>query len=238
MKSIHLTVLYDNYKNVPDLTTDWGFSCLIELKNKTILFDTGADGDILLNNFNKTDKSVSNLDAVFLSHEHWDHTGGLQSILNDNNDLTVIIPETFSVGLKDAVRRSGAELTEVGSLTEVQAEVFSLGVMGRTIVEQSMALITGSGIVVITGCAHPGIVKILRTAKDNFTENIHLAMGGFHMKGMSRGRARKIVSEIAGMGVENVAPSHCTGEVAREEFKAEFEKSYFSSGVGFELEFQ
>lgn len=62
-----------------------GFSCLIEEKRKKILFDTGCEGPGLLYNIKKLGYNIKNINALIISHQHWDHTGGLFDVLNLNN---------------------------------------------------------------------------------------------------------------------------------------------------------
>ena len=76
-----MTILYDNEKCREDLEADWGFACLVEVRGLKILFDTGADGPVLLENMNKLDIDPRTVDEVFISHVHFDHTGGLFDFL-------------------------------------------------------------------------------------------------------------------------------------------------------------
>ena len=74
---ITLITIYDNYKVNPDLKTGWGFSCFIKIEGKNILFDTGADSETLFSNMEKMGINPKEIDFVFISHLHGDHTGGL-----------------------------------------------------------------------------------------------------------------------------------------------------------------
>lgn len=71
------------------------FSCLIEGLDKTILFDTGGNGDILLANMQRLGLDPEDVDAVVLSHIDADHTGGLGAFLARNPDVTVYMPESL-----------------------------------------------------------------------------------------------------------------------------------------------
>ena len=75
-----LTILYDNtvFEKGKGLKSDWGFSCLIKTERKNILFDTGANPKILHNNMKILCINPSNIDKIIISHEHWDHNGGLE----------------------------------------------------------------------------------------------------------------------------------------------------------------
>ena len=84
-----VTIIYDNETDNKDLVSDWGFSCLIEFEDKrTILFDTGAKGEILEENMEKLGIDINDIDEIFISHNHWDHVGGLPDILKNNEIVT------------------------------------------------------------------------------------------------------------------------------------------------------
>lgn len=70
-----ITDIYDNYPAQAGFTTAWGFVCVIQGTDKTILFDTGSDGAVLLANMAKAGIDPDVIDLVVLSHQHWDHTG-------------------------------------------------------------------------------------------------------------------------------------------------------------------
>ena len=92
-----ITILYDNETVGKNFIADWGFSCLIETDGRRILFDTGAKGDILFRNMALLSTDPREIDDVFISHAHFDHTGGLSAFL-DLNDRTRY-PWTHWVGL-------------------------------------------------------------------------------------------------------------------------------------------
>lgn len=105
--------------------------------------------------------------------------------------------------------------------------------MGTWIKEQSLVLNTEKGLVVITGCAHPGVVNIAKKAKQILPDkNIYLVMGGFHLSGASDSELRSIIKGFRDIGVQKVAPSHCSGDRCRELFKEEYKQDYIESGVG------
>ena len=96
-----VTIIYDNTTSRSDLIADWGFSALVEAHSKKILFDTGANGKILLGNMKKLGIEPEEIEDVFISHYHFDHTGGFSDFLDENSRVTVWIPPSFR-GLKNA----------------------------------------------------------------------------------------------------------------------------------------
>jgi len=113
---VKITIIYDNDAE-KGLEADWGFSCLIE-NEKTILFDTGANGRILLGNMEKLGIKAEDIDEVFISHSHFDHTGGLAEFLGINEKAKIYIPQSFR-GLKNR------DVVEIKELLKIHNDIFS-----------------------------------------------------------------------------------------------------------------
>lgn len=89
---------------------------------------------------------------------------------------------------------------------------------------------------VVTGCAHPGIVRIAETAGRLTGKRIHLLMGGFHLMGADRGEIQAIIGRLRALGVEKIAPSHCTGDAAIAQFRKAWGKDFVEGGLGAVIE--
>jgi 7,8-dihydropterin-6-yl-methyl-4-(beta-D-ribofuranosyl)aminobenzene 5'-phosphate synthase len=233
-----ITIVYDNNAYDPRLQTAWGFSCLVEGLEKTILFDTGGDSRILLRNMQVLGIEPAVVDVVVISHVHGDHVGGLEGFLGENHTVTVYLPHSFPQSIKRATVEKGAQLVEVSGPVEICAGVHSTGELGQWIQEQSLVIETEQGLVVITGCAHPGVVDIVRQAKLLSDSEVHLVLGGFHLGGASAGQIADIVSAFQQLGVQRVAPCHCSGELARRLFGDAYGENFTLAGVGSRLEIQ
>ena len=231
-KDLSIIVSYDNNPYKERLTTAWGFSCVIRGTEKTILFDTGGDGSILVTNLEELGINPKEIDLVVLSHIHGDHVGGLPSFLEKNPEVVVYLPKSFPKGFKDGVKEYGAKVVEVQESLKICEEVYSTGELGTWIKEQSLVIHTEKGLILITGCAHPGIVKIVNQAKDLVKNDVLLVMGGFHLGGESKGEIEKIVSSFRKLGVSYVGPCHCSGDAARQLFKEEYGENFINIGVG------
>jgi 7,8-dihydropterin-6-yl-methyl-4-(beta-D-ribofuranosyl)aminobenzene 5'-phosphate synthase len=226
-----ITVVYDNHEYDPRLRSDWGFGCFVELGDTTLLFDTGGDGDILLANMSQLDLDPLQIDYVFLSHIHGDHTGGLAALLGRGVRPVVWVPRSFPPTFKERVQ-AYADLREVSIPTQVFPGAHSTGELGSSIIEQSLIMETSRGLVAITGCAHPGIVNILTRVKQLHPQDIYLVVGGFHLGGKSRTELERILVEMRALGVQRVAPCHCTGDEAIRIFAEEWGDDFVATGVG------
>jgi len=228
-----LIIVYDNNPYEYQLHTAWGFSCLIRLAQRTILFDTGGDSSTLLYNMRQLKIDPGKVDDVFLSHIDGDHTGGLSGFLEQNNSINVYLPQSFPKGFKDEISSTGTKIVEVSTAKELLTGVYTTGELGGGIIEQSLVLKTGRGLVVMTGCAHPGIVEIIRKAKEVVPGNrVYLVIGGFHLSGVSLTQIESIISSFIQLGVEKVAPCHCSGDGARRLFEKGYGDDYIEVGVG------
>ena len=230
-----LTIVYDNNEHDPRLKTEWGFACLVEFGDHTILFDTGGDGSTLLGNMDKLGLDPRRIEAVVLSHIHGDHTGGLGGLLAMHNDVTVYVPRSFPDSFKMQVQAAGAELVEVSEPVEIVPGVNSTGEVKGGIIEQALVVTSAQGLVVITGCAHPGIVRMVEQAQDVAKDDIYLVLGGFHLGGKSKAQISRIVADFRCLGVQKAAPCHCSGDKARELFAEEYGDDYVLNGVGWKM---
>ncbi len=230
-KMAKFTVVYDNNKYNAALCTGWGFSCWVQLGETTVLFDTGGEASTLLGNMAKLDLDPQAIDAVVLSHVHGDHTGGLGGLLAKATRPTVYMPAAFPASFKADVQ-ARVEVVEVRASLEVAPKVHTTGQVGAGIVEQALIVETEAGSVIVTGCAHPGIVAMVRRAKEAVPGEIALVLGGFHLGSAGRTKVKGIIAEFRQLGVQKVAPSHCTGDRARRIFANAYHNDCLLPGVG------
>ena len=205
-----VTIIYDNTAFRKDLQSDWGFSALVEGENiPKILFDTGANGDILLSNMEKLNINPASIDEVFISHAHADHTGGLTKFLEVNQKVKIIIP----FASRHLRKRGAVQITEP---VKIHENVFSTGKLDG--IEQSMGVETEKGIVLIVGCSHPKMSHILKAARQ-FGE-IYGIIGGLH--GFNE---YQLFEDL-----ELICPTHCTQH--KMELKGLYPQKYVEGGAG------
>jgi len=230
-QSLTITVIYDNTLYDRRVNSAWGFSALVEYRDHILLFDTGGDGQMLMENMRILGIDPTQLESVVLSHAHGDHTGGLSTILQAGSRPVVYLLPSFPESFKRQVSNT-TEVIEVMPSLSIAEGVFTTGEMGRNIPEQALVIQTDQGLVVITGCAHPGIIAILEQAREMCDEPVRLVLGGFHLGSKSKVEIVSILKDFRRIGVEQVAPCHCTGERAITMFAAEYGVDFIQAGVG------
>ncbi len=236
---MQLRVIFDKYASDKNLQTGWGVSFLI---NDKILFDTGEDGKLLINNMESLKVKFDKLEAVVISHDHWDHTGGLWEILKRRENIDIYTCPNFSSDFKERVKIFNGKLIENTGLTKIAKDVYVTGEIagkytGGYIPEQALAVRTNKGISIITGCAHPGILVMVKNIKNIFPkENFYLVCGGFHLMDKERQTIEPIAKEFKRLEIKKVGATHCTGDEAEKIFKDEYKQDFVTVKVGQTIE--
>lgn len=204
-----ITIIYDNEAFNKKLVADWGFSCLIEVFDKKILFDTGAKGDILLENMNKLNIDPLIIDEIFISHDHWDHIGGLPAFLKINK-ARVYIPYSCPepVGAREVIK--------VKEPLMLHENIFSTGELKNA--EQSIIIKHNEDIIVVAGCSHPGVGEILKAASKH--GRVSMLIGGLH--GFEE---FDLIDDL-----EKICPTHCTQFIQK--IKTSYPDKYIEGGAG------
>jgi len=194
--SLTITILYNNVGYDPSLETAWGFAALVERNGETLLFDTGGDGAILMRNMNTLGVDPGQIQSVVLSHIHGDHIGGLNALLNTGIMPTIYIPPSFPTNYKNSLKQS-TSIIEVEPGQSIMEGTLTTGEMGTNILEQALIIRTTKGMVIITGCAHPGVDQLVDRAVTLVGDPVYLVMGGFHLGSASNARqASELVQRL------------------------------------------
>jgi 7,8-dihydropterin-6-yl-methyl-4-(beta-D-ribofuranosyl)aminobenzene 5'-phosphate synthase len=210
-----VTIIYDNESRIEGLKADWGFSCLVEAYGRKVLFDTGANGSLLLENMKALGIDPYSIDDVFISHAHFDHSGGLSAFLNENKNVTVYAPSAL---------RGISPAREVVYIDEpplrLNEHYYSTGLLKD--IEQSLVVKTEKGLVIIVGCSHPGVDVILDAAAHLGTT--YAVIGGLH--GFNE---FELFKEL-----QLVCPTHCTQHIS--EILSMYPDKCIRGGVGIVVE--
>jgi len=246
---VFLTILYDNKSVSDSIMTDNGFSCLIESGGNTCLFDAGRIPEKLILNMDRLKADNSKIDLIFVTHIHDDHMGGLQELLARGNKPVLYMPYSYPqlIGEPSSDRADSDWLTLLDQYKPMVSELirkkepvavgnigYSTGMIEDITCEQSLIIPTAKGLVIITGCAHPGIVKIVKQAKSLIKQDVYLVLGGFHLASTDPVEVNNIAQELRKL-TRLIGPCHCTGEKAMKIFHNVFKEDYIDIKAGVKI---
>jgi 7,8-dihydropterin-6-yl-methyl-4-(beta-D-ribofuranosyl)aminobenzene 5'-phosphate synthase len=237
-----------------------GFSVLVRTfvdgERHSILFDTGSSPEMVVENASRMGIKLTEVEAIVMSHGHYDHSGGLLAAIKAVNkaDLPIIVHEGMFLprGTEYAdgtIRKfsdfpTKPQMTPACAVSTKQPSLIAEGTVCVTgeIPRQTnfekgparhRAYINGSwqpdpvirddralavnvkrkGLVVVSGCAHAGIVNTVRYAQQ-ITDgtNVYAVLGGFHLSGReNEARIEPTTNALKQLNLNLIAPSHCTG---------------------------
>jgi 7,8-dihydropterin-6-yl-methyl-4-(beta-D-ribofuranosyl)aminobenzene 5'-phosphate synthase len=198
VKSLSILPLVDFYAEKPDLKTEAGVSYLIRADETAILLDTGLNAkkehpSPLLHNMEKLGVSEKEIDMIFFSHLHLDHVGGMKNQKDKTFSLSQgsvelgSIPVYAPAPVTASAFNPGPEPRVIREPAVLKPGIASIGVIPRFLFlmgytpENALAVnVDGKGIVLIIGCGHQTIERIIERAKQLFDEPIYAIIGGLH----------------------------------------------------------
>lgn len=211
---LRVVILYDNTAWEKNMAPDWGFSCVVEFDNQKILFDTGAKPDILKSNMKALGVDPDDMDFVFISHDHWDHTGGM-AVMLENREIPVYVPA--SLNTDGPHFKNFPAVIRIDKARRISDNIYSTGELKQ--IEQSLAFcLPDDEVAVVAGCSHPGVREIVRAAAA--LGNVTTVIGGLH--GFDD---FELVSKL-----KRICPTHCTRHIR--EIEKMYPEKYISGGAG------
>jgi 7,8-dihydropterin-6-yl-methyl-4-(beta-D-ribofuranosyl)aminobenzene 5'-phosphate synthase len=232
--AVHVTIIYDNYQENPELETDWGFACLVEYQGDKLLFDAGRKADLYKKNVALLGINPKEIPTLFISHEHGDHTAGIPWICELNPSVTCYLPATYAEKLKanDRLPANSKAQSKPGHL---YGPYYSTGDDFEAFKEQGLVIKTETGGVLVTGCGHPGLVEMVKKAQEELGIEVHTVIGGLHLMSTPGSEVDHIGEVLQEMGIKQICPTHCTGDLSIAALKASFGDGYISGGTGKEI---
>lgn len=246
------SLMDDRLTGRKDLLCEHGLSMHVACHGKNILFDCGSSEKTLYN-AQKLGLDLSKLDAVVLSHAHYDHAGGFRFLAQKfpvNRLYTgpgFFAPKyaesgscykNLSAGFeREFVKEKGIVHRCVEGAEEILPGVWAISGFPQTEPmetiperflrltdtglepddfhdEVCLALETDEGLVLLAGCAHPGILNMTRRVNALLGKPITAIFGGTHLVEADAGRIEYTVDALCGLGLKTLGLSHCSGEQA------------------------
>lgn len=208
-------MLFDNSSARADLSRSWGFSALIDFRGHRILFDSGCDPILLLEHLEKLGIDPKSIEQAVISHHHDDHRRGVYWVFEKNPKLKVHFLDSFPDEAFREAETVKMTPNRVKGPFEVSPGIWSTGPIDGLPPEQALAIETSQGMVMLVGCSHPGIVKMVEVVqKQRKKDSIRLLLGGMHLLRKESEEIRKTVTRLVELKVEMVIPAHCTGDKA------------------------
>lgn len=232
---VEITVLLDNYPN-GTLQNPWGVSMLVETNDYTILFDTGSEPNALGNNSIALGKDLTQVDYVIISHEHWDHTYGLEYVAEVKPGVTVYVPYNMGTMIRTEIENLGFDVVRIHQTTILSPGIAIIGELYGPPYEHALAVnIANVGLVVVVGCSHPGVENHVEKAVTDLSVDPYLVIGGFHLGGAGQTIYAATTTSLLELGVDYIFPIHCSGDGIRAYIESFYPEYYREGCVGTHL---
>jgi 7,8-dihydropterin-6-yl-methyl-4-(beta-D-ribofuranosyl)aminobenzene 5'-phosphate synthase len=202
---VEIQIVYDNTSTRSDLEADWGFAALVSAGGHRVLLDTGANAGIFMANLRAMGVKPSLIEHLVISHEHGDHTAGIEPLLKANAGIQLHRPRLGQGPF------------------QVAPGIWATGALPGPPAEQALVVETPKGLVVITGCSHPGVVALVEAAeKQRNVNSVRLLAGGYHLLNTDTGGIQAIIGRLKQLNVAQAVATHCSGDLAIRMFREAF----------------
>jgi len=243
------------------------------------LFDFGTDPHGIMKNMNLLKIELGKVEALGISHDHWDHQTAFVEIMKAKKDefrksIPLYVGDQFFVGTyqrlangniisltdlkkNDVEALDFVKITEINGPTPFIPGAYFTGKVeqitnyetvpsiylvkkGNEYIhetfpgEQALVLnVKGKGLIVLSACAHRGIVNTVKHAqKMTGVDKVYLLMGGFHLINAKPELIQRTVADIKAINPEYIVPTHCTGYEAISAFSKEMPNQFILNTAG------
>ncbi len=176
--AFNVSIVFDNNCVNEGFLSGFGFSALVfnNFSNNYLLFDTGGNGEVLIHNIKKLGVNPSQIKKVIISHNHYDHAGGLSGFYAQNPNIELFIPYNIKNYEQNFPE---AKVYLYKDVKEIDESIFVSGIIGISISEQALFCKTNEEkFVILVGCTHPGLENFIMKARE--MGEVEAVIGGFH----------------------------------------------------------
>ncbi|MFB0559773.1 MAG: MBL fold metallo-hydrolase [Candidatus Lokiarchaeia archaeon] len=238
VESVKITTLVDNKSINEELQSTWGLSFFVSIivsdKHFNILMDTSGSIPAFFHNIDKLGINHQDTDAIFISHRHGDHCGALPQVLQTIPKQVMVYVPDFRFFNVEYLQKLGGIQVVTDKASNIFPGCMSTGDLGRGLSEHSLIVnVKNKGLIIITGCSHPGVVRIIEKAREvSGISKVYGVIGGLHISGST---AKPVANYLEEIDVQIVSPCHCTGDDAKKIIKQTLGKRYLTNGSGLVL---
>jgi len=236
---LSILIIYDNTSAREGIEADWGFAALVQYQGRTVLFDSGAKPDLFLANLKKLNIDPNSITHAVISHEHGDHRNGIYALYKLNPKIEVNFLDNFAPVAFNQAGAVGMKPRRVTGPQEIVPGIYTTGIVDGSPPEQAMVIETSKGLVILTGCSHPGVVRLVEAAeKQRGRKGVRFLLGGFHLLQDTEAQVTEKIASLKRLGVASIAAAHCTGDRAIALFRNSYGQDFHAAGAGLRFSFE
>jgi len=230
-----ITVLLDNYAVSSKLKSAPGLSMYVEQDTTYFVFDLGGNERALQHNIEVMGVNVELVDFIVVSHAHADHVAGIPVMGWLAPYTTLYIPYGSSSSLGKVARSNGLKPVEVTRWLSPSKDVYITKPLHGPPWEHFIVLDTHRGLIVLSGCMHPGLDAVLGEILKyfNYSKKVYGVVGGLHLANAPQTVIEDVVDKLVNKyDVEVIVPLHCSGSMFKRILSENYPERFVEAGAG------
>jgi len=233
---INIKIIVDNRCVTSELKESNGLSIYLEHDNTYLLFDLGSSNKVFQHNVEATGIDLGIIDGVVISHEHSNHVGGIPYVGWESPFSTIYIPYGSMDSLGRVARSNSLKPVEVIDWVNPWKNIYISKPFHGPPYEHFLIINSERGLIVLSGCMHPGVDRVIPEVTRYFNKRVYCIIGGFHLFNAPENIVVKTINRLVEVyRVEKIIPLHCSGELFKNILKQHYPDKYIEAGCGSEI---